>query len=115
MGVREWCLVFALMPVAAFAGENPLGMSFVETKDLKLIYFDPLGYLVPHTVRTFTNSQEWQRMMFGWTPSEPTIVLLKDFSDYASAATLAAPHSRLAARSRRPAMPTCRAISITQP
>jgi hypothetical protein len=89
------CLLLALLPVAAAADENPLGMSYVETKDLKLIYFDPLAYLAPHAVRTFTNSLEWQRRMFGWVPSEPTIVLLKDLSDYGGAAAGVAPHSRL--------------------
>ena len=88
-------LLLAISTFAAAAEDSPLGMSYVETKDLKLIYFDSLDYLVPHTVRTFTNAREWQRRMFGWTPSESTIVLLKDLSDYASAAALAAPHSRL--------------------
>ena len=50
------------------------------------IYYDSLGYLVPHAVRTFTNSLAWQRRMFGWVPSEPTTVLLKDLADYGSAA-----------------------------
>ena len=46
-------------------------MSYVETKDLRLNYYDYLGYLAPHAVRTFTNSLAWQRRMFGWVPSEP--------------------------------------------
>ena len=93
---RYLCLLLlAISRFAAAAEENPLGMSYVETADLKLIYFDSLDYLVPHTIRTFTNAREWQKRMFGWTPSEPTIVLLKDLSDYASAAALGAPHSRL--------------------
>ena len=95
MRMRAFCLLLMLLPAAACAEESPVGMSYVETKDLKLIYFDPLGYLAPHAVRTFTNSLQWQRRTFGWTPSEPTIVLLKDFSDYGGAAAGAAPHSRL--------------------
>ncbi len=70
-------------------------MSYVETKDLRLIYFDLVEYLVPHAVRTFTNSLAWQRRMFGWVPSEVTTVLLKDFSDYGGASDVAAPHNRL--------------------
>jgi hypothetical protein len=92
---RVLCLLLVLWPVAAIAEESPLGISYVETKDLKLIYFDPLAYLVPHAVRTFTNSLLWQRRMFGWVPSESTTVLLKDLSDYGGAAAGAAPHSRL--------------------
>ena len=95
MRARFLYLLLVLLPVVAAADENPLGMSYVETKDLKLIYFDPLAYLAPYAVRTFTNSLEWQRRMFGWVPSEPTVVLLKDLSDYGNAAAGVAPHSRL--------------------
>ncbi len=95
MRARVWCLFFAILPVAAIADENSLGMSYVETKDLKLIYFDILDYIAPHAVRTFTNSLEWQRKTFGWVPSESTIVLLKDFADYGSASAGVAPRSRI--------------------
>ena len=95
MRMRVLCLLLALLPVAASAEDNPLGMSYVETKDLKLIYFDPLSYLVPHAVHTFTNSLAWQRRTFGWVPSESTTVLLKDLSDYATAVALITPHDRL--------------------
>jgi hypothetical protein len=89
------CLLLALPPIAASADENPLGISYVETRDLKLIYFDSLDYLVPHALHTFTNSLAWQRRTFGWVPSESTTVLLKDLSDYATAVALVAPHDRL--------------------
>jgi len=95
MRVCVLSLFLGLAPIAAAADENPLGMSYVETKDLRLIYFDDLEYLVPHAVRTFTNSLEWQRRMFGWVPSEVTTVLLKDLSDYGGGATVTAPHSRM--------------------
>jgi hypothetical protein len=95
MRVRVWCLLLALLPMAAVAEEDSLGLSYVETKDLKLIYFDSLDYLVPHAVRTFTNSVAWQRRTFDWVPSESTIVMLKDFSDYGGATAAAAPRSRL--------------------
>ena len=95
MRVRVWCLLLALLPMAAVAEGDSLGLSYVETKDLKLIYFDSLDYLVPHAVRTFTNSVAWQRRTFDWVPSEPTIVMLKDFSDYGGATAAAAPRSRI--------------------
>ena len=95
--MQAWVLslLLAFIPVLAAADENPLGMSYVETKDLRLIYFDPLDFLGPHAVRTFTNSLAWQRRIFGWTPSEPTTVLLKDFADYGNASAGVAPRSRL--------------------
>jgi hypothetical protein len=88
-------LALALLPAAAFADESPVGMSEVETKDLRLYYPEFLSYLVPHAVRTFTNSLEWQRRMFGWTPSEPITIQLQDIADYGNATTFAAPHSSL--------------------
>ncbi|MEO8676457.1 MAG: hypothetical protein ABI569_12825 [Casimicrobiaceae bacterium] len=95
MRARVVCLLLTLFSAAAAADDNPLGMSYVETKDLKLIYFDPLDYLAPYAVRTFTNSLEWQRRMFGWAPSQPTTILLKDLADYGNAAAGVAPNSRL--------------------
>jgi hypothetical protein len=95
MCLRALCLLLALMPAAVLAEESPVGISQVDTKDLRLYYLDPLGYLVPHAVRTFTNSLEWQRRMFGWVPSEPMIIELQDFADYGNAATSVAPHSTM--------------------
>ncbi|HXU50466.1 MAG TPA: hypothetical protein VN789_00365, partial [Casimicrobiaceae bacterium] len=88
------CALLALAPAGALADDNPLGLSYVETPDLRLIYFDALEYLVPHAVRTFTNAHAWQMRTFGWQPSESTIVLLKDLADYGNAATTATPHNR---------------------
>jgi hypothetical protein len=87
--------LLALAPVLCAADENPLGISFIETEDLRLIYFDSLGFLTPHSVRTFTNSLAWQKRIYGWTPSQKTTILLKDFSDYGNASALAGPHNRL--------------------
>jgi len=89
------CLFLGLLPLAAAADDNPLGMSYVETKDLRLIYFDSLDFLGPHAVRTFTNSLAWQRRTFGWTPSHSTTILLKDLADYGNASAGVAPRSRL--------------------
>ena len=82
---RILCLLLALMPVAAAADESPVGMSYVETKDLRLIYYDSLGYLVPHAVRTFLNSLAFQRRLFTFEPSGRVTVLLTDFSDTGNA------------------------------
>jgi hypothetical protein len=101
MGRGAWCAMLALFPLAVVAADDtspaksPIGVSWVETRDLKLYYYEPLGYLVPHAVRTFTNSLAWQRKMFGWTPSEQVVVYLQDRSDYGNASAPPAPHSAL--------------------
>ena len=95
MRTRFLCLLMALLPVVVAAEEGPLGASYVETKDLKLVYIDSLGYLVPHAVGTFTNSLAWQRRMLGWVPSESTTILLQDFADAGNANQSSAPRNRL--------------------
>jgi len=91
------CLAFALLlpGLASAAEENPLGISYLETPDLRLIWFEPLGYFAPHTIRTYTNALQWQRRMFGWQPSERTTVVLKDQSDYGHVTAETMPRNRL--------------------
>ncbi len=90
------CLLLGLVPwVAAAEDADDLGMGYLETPELRLIWFDILEYLAPHVIRTFTNSLAWQRRTLGWEPSERTTVLLKDFSDYGNATATQAPHNRL--------------------
>ena len=92
--------LFALMPLVAAADEgpareSPVGILRIDTPDASLYYYDYLSYLIPHAVRTFTNSLAWQRRTFGWVPSETTIILLQDFSDYGNAKTFSVPHNLL--------------------
>ena len=95
MRERILCVLLALMATTAAADESPVGISEVHTKDLRLYYYNSLGYLVPHVVRTFTNSLAFQRKTFGWTPDEPIVLLMQDLADYGGANAYAAPHSML--------------------
>jgi hypothetical protein len=84
------------LPILAAAEPGPLGLSFVDTNDLRLFYSDPsLTYLVPHTARTFSNAFDWQRRIFGWEPSERTNVWLRDFADYGNAGVSPTPNTLL--------------------
>ena len=95
MHFRGLCLSLTLIASAVLADPSPLHVSGIETKDLRLFYEDDLSYLAPHAVRTFTNSLEWQRRIFGWVPSERPVVMLQDFADYGSAVTHEAPRDTL--------------------
>jgi len=93
---RVLCACFlALFPIIACSAEeaDPNQLLYVETPDLRLIYFAPLGYVVPYAVRSFTNSLAWQRRTFDWTPSEKTTVLLSDYADFGNARAVHAPHN----------------------
>lgn len=96
---RLLCLLLTLIAASAAAEESPVGISEIDTPDLRLFYIDSLDYLAPHTVRTFTNSVAWQKRMFGWVPSEPIMVLLVDRSDFGNGVTYPAPHSFISAES----------------
>lgn len=95
MCTRVLFLPLMLTAAAAIAAESPVNISGVETKDLRLFYYSYLSFLQPYTIRTFTNSLEWQRHMFGWEPSERVIAELRDFGDYGNATAVSAPHSEL--------------------
>jgi len=90
-------LCLALLAGAARAGESsPLALSYVDTADVELVYFDPtLAYLAPHALRTFTNALAWERRVLGWQPYERTTVMLKDFSDYGNANATPLPRNTL--------------------
>jgi hypothetical protein len=95
MRARILSLWLAVIPAPAAAGESPVDMSYVETKDITLIHYDGLRYLAPHAIRTYMSSLAWQRRTFGWMPSEPTIVVLNDLTDVGNAAQTSAPHNKL--------------------
>ena len=83
-------------PFLAIAGPCPLGISFVDTDELHLLYADPaLNDLVPHTARTFSNAFDWQRRIFGWEPSQKTTIWLRDFADYGNAGVSPTPNTLL--------------------
>ena len=76
----------------------------LETKDLRLVYFDPsLTYLTPHVGRCFENALAFHRKLFDYRPSGKVTVLLDDFADYGNAAATAVPRNVREGR-RRPAV-----------
>jgi hypothetical protein len=67
-------------------------LSKLETKDLTLLYLDPLQtYLTPYVARAFENSVAFHEKNLHWKPWEPVTILLKDFADYGNAAALGSP------------------------
>src|SRR5690348_13699479 len=71
-----------------------IDLTTIETKDLDLLYFDPVQtYVTPYIARAFENALRAHEKRFGWIPWEKTTVLLKDFSDYANAGARASPNN----------------------
>ena len=82
--------------VKPYSPTGEIDLSRLETKDLRLLYFDPAEtYLTPYIARSFLNSIAFQKKMWNWKPWEKTTVLLKDFSDYGNAAARASPNNAI--------------------
>ena len=71
-----------------------IDLSTLETKNLSLLYFDPVQtYLTPYIARSFENALAWHMRRFDWTPWDRTTVLLKDFGDYGNAGARGSPNN----------------------
>ena len=71
-----------------------IDLSTLETRDFKLLYFDPVQtYLTPYVARSLTNSLRWHEQKFNWKPWDPMTVLLKDFGDYGNAGARSSPNN----------------------
>ena len=69
-------------------------MDVVETDEVRLLYFDPFQtHLVPHVIRNFHNSLDFQKQIFAWTPQEKATIILTDLSDYGNAGAAASPYN----------------------
>jgi len=69
---------------------------FVETRDLRVMYFDETGaYLVPYAVQCLVNSLAAQKARFGYQPDGQIAVLLQDFTDRGNAAAVGVPRDRV--------------------
>ena len=66
----------------------------IRTRNLDLVFYDmDHYYVVPHTARCFENSLNFHKKLFDYTPSEPVLVLLQDFSDYGYAGATSLPYN----------------------
>ncbi len=94
MRLRGILAVFLACLFQLQATAAPFEMDVLETDDLRLLYFDPFQtYLVPHVVRNFHNSLQFQKYIFGWVPDEKTTIILTDLSDYGNAGAGASPRN----------------------
>ena len=83
-------------PPAALGFLDEIDLNSLQTKDLRLLYFDPSEtYLTPYVARSFENSMAFQQKTWGWKPWDKTTVLLKDFSDYGNAAARGSPNNAI--------------------
>jgi hypothetical protein len=100
-GARRWpslacALVTTLLTTVLAAPPARADLKFVETEQLRVVYFDPGGtYLVPHATQSFLAGLAAQQARFGYVPDGRANVLLQDFSDRANASAIASPRNRI--------------------
>jgi hypothetical protein len=85
-----------LLVTGSAARADDLGLSMLQTDDLRLLYYDPLQtYLTPYITQAFENSMAYQHKRFGYTPWDPVTVRLEDFQDAGNASVRATPNNGL--------------------
>ena len=88
-GVLLAFLIVALSPVPARAQ-----LASVEAGKMLLVYVDGSeSFLVPHAARTFLNSLETQKKLFGYEPDTDISVLLIDLQDAGNASATSVPRN----------------------
>jgi hypothetical protein len=66
--------------------------AFVETEELRIVYYDPgESYLVPHVTQGFLSGLADNERLFNWVPDGVVNVWLRDFTDLGNAGTFRAP------------------------
>ncbi len=92
MRVGMWGLAVLFGLAASEAFGASVGISKLETKDLELLYFDPLQtYLTPYIARAYENSFAFQERVFGWTPWDRPVIFLTDQADSGNASARSVP------------------------
>jgi hypothetical protein len=96
MRASALCLGLGLCLLAGEASAASVGISKLETKDLQLLYFDPIQtYLTPYVARAYENSFAFQERTFGWTPWDRPTIFLTDLTDNGGAAVRSTPNNGL--------------------
>jgi len=96
MRITAQRLLLVVMISGAAHASSAQGLASLETEDLRLLYFEPTQtFLVSHVARSFENSMDRQRFIFGYEPYEKITTLLTDFRDYGNASASAVPRNSL--------------------
>jgi len=70
-------------------------LEFVETEDLRIVYYHYEDFLAPHVTRSFLSALAAQRRLFGYEPDGRVNVFLRDFVDRGNASAVVTPRNRI--------------------
>ncbi len=84
------------MVACAVASPTRAALHYVETEDLRIVYYDPgEAHLVPHATQSFLSALATYNRLLGYVPYDRVNVLLQDFSDRGNAGAMPAPRNRI--------------------
>ena len=89
-GIAFQAALISFAGLGSFAAQPRL--YFQETRNFRIVYYSPSHeYLAPVLIRSLENSLQFYKNTFGYQPSEPITVMIRDFEDFGngSAGTLA--------------------------
>ncbi len=67
----------------AAANQAAAQLHEIETKDLRLLFYDPrYTYLAPQLMRSFESALQFHKRLFHYHPNGKVTILLEDFGDY---------------------------------
>jgi len=94
---RAAVLIAVVLPfLVAPDASAQLEFRLFKTDDMLVVYMDKDNeYILPHLTNCFTNSLDFHKQLFDYTPSERVTVLLQDFDDYGYAGASAMPTNYL--------------------
>ena len=94
MPKSTWLGVLAVVAACGLATPVYAQVKFLETKELKVIYYDPAtAFQAPEGLRAFLAALDLDRELFGYRPDDHLTVLLSDFDDSGNASAITTPHN----------------------
>ncbi len=77
--------------VCSVAGSSHAQLNMLRTENLRVVYFPPHSYVIPHLARCFHNAFDFHSRIFNYTPSEDIMLFPHSFSDYGAAGAATIP------------------------
>jgi hypothetical protein len=93
--IRALCKILLALSCAVVLPAHAQ-LKFIETADLKVVYYDPAtAYVAPAGLRAYLGALDADRKLFGYIPDGQLTLLLSDFDDRGGAGINTVPHNKV--------------------
>jgi hypothetical protein len=83
----------AIISVFAAASASPADRTYLETDELRMVYYPSELPLVPHATQSFLSGLAAHKRVWGYVPNDGVTVFLTDHTDLSNASTAWAPNN----------------------